>query len=206
MRSHVYFDLDGTLTDPFEGISRCILYALDELGFPHPSNDYLLACIGPPLYDTFPELVGQDLTLRAIDLYRERFNEIGWRENIPYDGIHDALAAIATTDCRLFVATSKPRIGHYTARSRSNVRHHRRQHFSRRYLAATDVLHAPSARVGPIPHTLTGPVDVRCRNPSRRRRHGCTRLQRGARDSSSKLAQDAIACLLRPRRHADRSV
>jgi phosphoglycolate phosphatase len=110
MPTHVYFDLDGTLTDPFEGITKCILYALDQLGFPHPSDEYLHSCIGPPLYNTFPEMVGKDLTLKAIDLYRERFDEIGWLENKPYDGIHDALAAVAATGCTMFVATSKPRI------------------------------------------------------------------------------------------------
>ncbi len=110
MANHVYFDLDGTLTDPFEGITKCILYALDQLGFPHPSDEYLHSCIGPPLYDTFPELVGDELTFKAIDLYRERFDELGWLENKPYDGIHDALAAVANSGCVLFVATSKPRI------------------------------------------------------------------------------------------------
>lgn len=110
MSTHVYFDLDGTLTDPFEGITKCILYALDELGFPHPDEEYLHNCIGPPLYTTFPELVGEDLTLKAIDLYRERFDEVGWLENKPYAGIHDALATVAETGCTMFVATSKPRI------------------------------------------------------------------------------------------------
>jgi phosphoglycolate phosphatase len=108
LSTHIYFDLDGTLTDPYVGITRCILYALDELGFPHPSDAYLPSCIGPPLYDTFPELVGEDLTLRAVDLYRERFNDVGWRENEPYEGILDALEAICAQGHRLFVATSKP--------------------------------------------------------------------------------------------------
>ncbi len=108
MSTHVYFDLDGTLSDPYEGISKCILYALDELGFPHPSDEYLLSCIGPPLYDTFPEMVGDELTLRAIDLYRERFNDVGWCENKPYDGICDALAKISSHGHTMFVATSKP--------------------------------------------------------------------------------------------------
>lgn len=110
MPSHVYFDLDGTLTDPYVGITQCILYALDKLGFPHPTDEYLYSCIGPSLYDTFPEMVGKTLTPKAIDLYRERFNDVGWLENVPYDGIHDALAAVADSDCILFVATSKPRI------------------------------------------------------------------------------------------------
>ncbi len=108
MTTHVYFDLDGTLTDPYEGITKCILYALDELGFPHPDDDYLYSCIGPPLWDTFPELVGKDLTRKAVDLYRERFVDVGWRENRPYEGIHEALEAVAEAGHTMFVATAKP--------------------------------------------------------------------------------------------------
>jgi len=108
MTTHVYFDLDGTLTDPYEGITNCILYALDELGFPRPDDDYLYGCIGPPLWDTFPEMVGEELTHKAVDLYRERFVEVGWRENKPYDGIVEALEAVASTGHLMFVATAKP--------------------------------------------------------------------------------------------------
>lgn len=110
MSAHIYFDLDGTLTDPYEGITKCILYALDELGFPHPGDEYLHGCIGPPLYDTFPDMVGKELTLKAIDLYRERFVEVGWKENEPYEGILDALETITAAGHTLFVATSKPRV------------------------------------------------------------------------------------------------
>lgn len=108
MTTHVYFDLDGTLTDPYEGITNCILYALDELGFPRPDDDYLYSCIGPPLWDTFPELVGQDLTRKAVDLYRERFLDTGWKENKPYDGVVDALETVASAGHLMFVATAKP--------------------------------------------------------------------------------------------------
>jgi len=108
MTTHVYFDLDGTLTDPYEGITKCILYALDELGFPHPDDDYLYSCIGPPLWDTFPELVGEDLTRKAVDLYRERFVDVGWKENRPYEGIHEALESVADAGHTMFVATAKP--------------------------------------------------------------------------------------------------
>ena len=108
MPLHIYFDLDGTLTDPFEGITKCILYALDELGVPHPDDDYLHGCIGPPLWDTFPELVGDELTRKAVDLYRERFVEVGWKENVPYAGILDVLEAMSSRDYTMFVATAKP--------------------------------------------------------------------------------------------------
>ena len=108
MTTHIYFDLDGTLTDPYEGITKCILYALDKLGFPHPDDDYLYSCIGPPLWDTFPEMVGQELTRKAVELYRERFIEVGWRENKPYDGVVDMLDTVASAGHTLFVATAKP--------------------------------------------------------------------------------------------------
>ena len=110
MAAHIYFDLDGTLTDPYAGITNCILYALDALGFPHPADEFLHRSIGPPLYDTFPKLVGKELTLRAIDLYRERFNDVGWQENQVYDGILDALRTIRAEGHTLFVATSKPQM------------------------------------------------------------------------------------------------
>ncbi|MCH9695403.1 MAG: HAD hydrolase-like protein [Gammaproteobacteria bacterium] len=110
MPGHVYFDLDGTLTDPYEGISRCIIYALERLGFAHPGDEFLHNCMGPPLYETFPKIVGEALTLSAVDLYRERFDEIGWQENVPYDGILDVLAEVKSAGHSLFVATSKPRI------------------------------------------------------------------------------------------------
>jgi phosphoglycolate phosphatase len=108
MSAHLYFDLDGTLTDPYVGITKCILYALDELGFPHPDADYLYSCIGPPLWDTFPEMVGEELTRQAVDLYRERFVDVGWRENVLYEGIPEALELIASAGHTLFVATAKP--------------------------------------------------------------------------------------------------
>ena len=108
MSTHIYFDLDGTLTDPYDGITRCIIYAIEQLGFERPSDEWLYKSIGPPLWDTFPEIVGDELTRKAVDLYRERFDEIGWRENTPYDGIHDALAEVHATGATLFVATAKP--------------------------------------------------------------------------------------------------
>lgn len=110
MRRHLYFDLDGTLTDPFVGITRSILYALDAFDAPHPDHDRLRECIGPPLQVTFAELLGSEHAAKALQLYRERFADVGWRENVPYDGIHDTLAALAGAGYRMFVATTKPHV------------------------------------------------------------------------------------------------
>lgn len=108
MTAHIYFDLDGTLTDPYEGITKSILYALEELDVPLPPDESFREFIGPPLQVTFPKLVGKARAGRAVELYRERFAEIGWQENIPYDGIHDALEKLHSAGNTLFVATTKP--------------------------------------------------------------------------------------------------
>jgi phosphoglycolate phosphatase len=109
--SAIFFDLDGTLTDPKIGITRSIQYALERLDKPVPTTDELTWCIGPPLLDSFAELTG-DATLapRALAFYRERFSDVGLFENDVYPGIDVLLQSLAANDHRLFVATSKPRV------------------------------------------------------------------------------------------------
>ncbi|UVO39880.1 HAD family hydrolase [Bradyrhizobium arachidis] len=107
----IYFDLDGTLTDPKPGITGSIQYALKKLGQAVPSQDELAWCIGPPLHASLKALTGTDaLADQALLLYRERFSEVGLFENSPYPGIHGTLAAVAATGARMFVATSKPAV------------------------------------------------------------------------------------------------
>lgn len=110
MSCYVYVDLDGTLTDPFEGISRCIAYALDTLGYEKPADEALRRFIGPPLLDTFGELIGSKHAPRALELYRERFSETGWHENAVYPGVRESLAAITAAGHHCFVATTKPHV------------------------------------------------------------------------------------------------
>ena len=106
-----FFDLDGTLTDPKPGITRCIQYALEHLGFPVPTQDDLVWCIGPPLHASMKKFVGTDeLAHRAVELYRERFRDVGLYENDAYAGIEETLAKVAVGGRRLFVATSKPKV------------------------------------------------------------------------------------------------
>jgi phosphoglycolate phosphatase len=104
----VYFDLDGTLTDPKPGITRSIQYALGKLDLEVPPEDALTWCIGPPLQASLKKLLGaDDLVHRAVALYRERFADIGLFENRVYPGVEDTLSAVAGSGRRLFVATSK---------------------------------------------------------------------------------------------------
>ncbi len=109
----VLFDLDGTLTDPREGITRSIAYALERMGQVPPPLDQLTFAIGPPLRASLATLIGtdsRDAVERAIAHYRERFADVGLFENAPYAGIGEALAALKQAGRPLFVATSKPRV------------------------------------------------------------------------------------------------
>jgi phosphoglycolate phosphatase len=107
----LFFDLDGTLTDPKPGITGSIQYALRKLDRPVPSQDELTWCIGPPLRASFVRILGaEDDADRAVALYRERFSDIGLYENAVYDGIGEVLKTLGQSGRRLFVATSKPHV------------------------------------------------------------------------------------------------
>lgn len=107
----IFFDLDGTLTNPKPGITRSIQYALDRLGQAVPTEDDLVWCIGPPLHASLKKLLGTDaLADRALLLYRERFADIGLFENEVYAGIEGTLSALAARGRRIFIATSKPAV------------------------------------------------------------------------------------------------
>jgi phosphoglycolate phosphatase len=107
----IYFDLDGTLTDPKAGITRSIQYALSKLDRAVPPEHELTWCIGPPLRASLKKLLGTvDLVDKALSLYRERFADIGLYENEIYPGIEATLSVLAKSGQRLFVATSKPHV------------------------------------------------------------------------------------------------
>ena len=107
----IFFDLDGTLTDPAPGITGCMRHAADALGVEVEGD--LAQYIGPPLAESFrcilrsmdPELIAE-----AIRLYRERFGTIGLFENALYPGIPELLAELSEAGHELRVVTSKPHI------------------------------------------------------------------------------------------------
>lgn len=107
----VLFDLDGTLTDPREGITRSIAYALERMGLEAPPLEDLEFAIGPPLRASLARLLGRDDAAsveRALAHYRERFADVGLFENTPYEGIAETLASVKSNGAALVVCTSKP--------------------------------------------------------------------------------------------------
>ena len=122
----IYFDLDGTLTDPKPGITRSIQYALQKLDHHTiPTEDELTWCIGPPLRASFAKILGGEAQAdRAVALYRERFSDIGLYENGVYDGISEVLTTLSQSGHRLFVATSKPHVFATRIVEHFGLRHH----------------------------------------------------------------------------------
>lgn len=105
----ILLDLDGTLTDPYDGITRSVAHAMARLGLPPLEERELRSFIGPPLQDRFAALgLDDDGVRRAVSAYRERFSERGLYENRVYDGVEPMLRALGAESLRLAVATSKP--------------------------------------------------------------------------------------------------
>ena len=110
MFDYLFFDLDGTLTDPALGITNSFKYALEYFGRKIPSYETLCTFIGPPLNDTFKNLLNfeDEKIPEAIKKYREYFAEKGLFENSVYPEIPELLSELKQAGKKLVVATSKP--------------------------------------------------------------------------------------------------
>jgi len=108
----ILFDLDGTLSDPKEGITKSVQYALNKMDIVEASLDKLECFIGPPLQVSFTEYYhfNEANTQKAIKLYRERFKEKGMYENTLYPDTAGILQLLKEQGFILAIATSKPTV------------------------------------------------------------------------------------------------
>lgn len=106
----ILFDVDGTLTDSGEGITKSVQYTLEKYGIIEPDLNNLRKFIGPPLIDSFMKYYGfsKEESVRARNIFNERYQPIGWMENHPYDGIEKVLEELQSAGIMMGVATSKP--------------------------------------------------------------------------------------------------
>ncbi len=106
----ILFDLDGTLTNPAEGITNSVEYALKKMSVTVENKKDLNKFIGPPLLESFENYFNftKDESLQALGFYREYFKSKGILENFLYDGIRELLQILVNSGKRLCVATSKP--------------------------------------------------------------------------------------------------
>ena len=108
--THILFDLDGTITDPAEGITTCVRHALHCQGIEEENYQNLCRMIGPPLAEGFRDFYDMDEEHagQAVRDFRELFARIGVEKNIPYPGMKEALLRLRDAGKVLCVATSKP--------------------------------------------------------------------------------------------------
>lgn len=109
---NILFDLDGTLTDPFLGITKSVAYSLKSFGIEVNNLEYLKVFIGPPLDVSFQEYyhMTEEQSLNAVEKYREYFSDKGLFENEVYEGMEIFLQELIDSGKKLYVCTSKPYI------------------------------------------------------------------------------------------------
>lgn len=109
---YILFDLDGTLTDPAEGITNSVAYALERYGIEVKDKSELNCFIGPPLTESFEKFFNftADDAKDAVEVYREYFSVKGIFENEVYDGIPEMLARLKAEGKTVVMATSKPEV------------------------------------------------------------------------------------------------
>ncbi|WP_328858271.1 HAD hydrolase-like protein [Williamsia herbipolensis] len=102
------FDLDGTITDSFDGIANSFRHALATIGHPEPDPTLVEGIAGPPMLDTLHTLgLDDDRAAAAMDAYRTRYTAIGWLENSVFPEMDAMLGDLASAGRRMAVATSK---------------------------------------------------------------------------------------------------
>lgn len=112
MYRYILFDLDGTLTDSGEGITKAVQYALHAQGIEEPDIHKLDYFVGPPLDVSFQKGFGMDREqmVHAVKKFREYYESVGIFENQVYPGIPEMLKACGNQNIVLAVASSKPQL------------------------------------------------------------------------------------------------
>lgn len=109
---HIFFDLDGTLTDPAPGITNAIIYGRKKWGLPCGPNEEYLKFIGPPMPQSYVDFWGMspEEATEFLKAYREYFSTVGLFENKVFPGIPELLKKLKNAGCRLYIATTKPTV------------------------------------------------------------------------------------------------
>ena len=110
MYKAIFFDLDGTLTESGEGLTKSVQYALEKIGKPEEDLEKLKVFVGPPLMEQFMKYAGVDEATgrKAVEFYRERYEVKGIYENHPYESVEEMLQELKRKGYILAVASSKP--------------------------------------------------------------------------------------------------
>ncbi len=107
---YLLWDLDGTIVNTFEGITKSFAYALNSFGINVTDLNELKCVIGPPLLDAFINFYGfsENDAIKGVEKYRERYNKTYIDESSLYDGIKETIQKLSKLGYKHVLATAKP--------------------------------------------------------------------------------------------------
>jgi len=106
----ILFDLDGTLIDPHESITKGVQHTLSTVGIHVEDRNQLNCFIGPPMRESLREFYGftdHDQIEQMYKTYLEYFAINGIQQNVLYPNVKETLTELQNCGFTLVVATSK---------------------------------------------------------------------------------------------------
>ncbi|MDU4018151.1 MAG: HAD family hydrolase [Finegoldia magna] len=107
MIKNILFDLDGTITNSYEGIVNAVKFSLDKINFKYDESK-LISFIGPPLKDSYMDLgFSEEESKKRIEDFRDYYFKKGMKEMYLYDGIVETIQKLHDKGYEIYLATSK---------------------------------------------------------------------------------------------------
>ena len=103
---YVFFDLDGTISNSYEGIARSLDATFEHYGINVDKSLYP-AYIGPPLSDTFRLYFPAEKVSEVVGWFRDNYVKGDIFRNPVYEGIPQVMAELKKRGYVLCVATCK---------------------------------------------------------------------------------------------------
>lgn len=155
---HLFFDLDGTITESGPGILNAVRHMFDRIGFREDDEERLRGFIGPPVVQYLQQAYGfpEDEARRAYGIFREYYDSRGVFENRLYDGIAEAIEDIRRSGKTVYIATAKPDFFAVPILKRFGILHLFERVFAARHemgiMDKMQVMRYVADEMGPIPY------------------------------------------------------
>lgn len=109
---YLLFDMDGTITDSYDAVTRSFIYALEYYGIKVKEGERLDFILGPPLRQSFENHYGftPEKAVEATEKYRERYQKYFLKEHKIFDGVKNLLSDLNKCGFKNILATSKPEV------------------------------------------------------------------------------------------------
>ena len=110
--TYIFWDLDGTIINSYNGVTRSVQYALQKFGIDEQDPETLRRYIGPPLRESFQKFAGlsEMQADQGVEYYRERYNKVGLFECELFPHVKETLQYYQTKGKVQFLSSSKPEV------------------------------------------------------------------------------------------------